>query len=200
MRHCGQIVLRLDLPSATRPRRGDVDGKVRADGENFRGHVPNGYNIGVLHTKSVRCILLALGAAIASASLAAAAGPPVSVVQAPDSPVKLDQVKVLNTDATPLVLLYAATNLTDTALDQFTVTVFVFDRDKRLKARQVAPGRRTLDARGTKFSAMILDVGGIDPADSLMVGVDQAQQVGSEQWWRSDLRTLAEAAAKPSAR
>ena len=152
------------------------------------------------HTMSVRRILLALGAAIATASLAAAAALPVSVVQAPDSPVKLDQVKVLNTDGTPLVLLYSATNLTDTALDQFTVTVFVFDRDKRLKARQVAPGRRTLDARGTKFSAMVLDVGGIDPADSLMVGVDQAQQVGSEQWWRADLRTLAETAAKPPAK
>jgi hypothetical protein len=158
--------------------------------------------IGVPQTMSVRPILLALGAAIAlvTASPAGAAGMPVSVVQAPDSPVKLDQVKVLNTEGTPLVLLYAAINLTDTAFDQFTVTVFVFDRDKRLKARQVAPGRRTLDARGTKFSAMVLDVEGIDPADSLMVGVDQAQQVGSDQWWRADLRTLAEAAVKPPAK
>jgi hypothetical protein len=155
--------------------------------------------IRVPHIISTRRMILALGAALMTASLAAAAMP-VTVVQAPDSPVKLDHVKLLNTDAAPLVLLYAATNLTDTALDQFTVTVFVFDKDKRLKARQVAPGRRTLDARGTKFSAMILDVGGIDPADSLMVGVDQAQQVGSEQWWRTDLRTLAEATVKPPAK
>ena len=161
----------------------------------------NGYNDAVhAHAVSRRRLLLALGAAIATASLAAAAALPVSVVQAPDSPVKLDQVKVLNADGTPLVLLYSATNLTDTALDQFTVTVFVFDREKRLKARQVAPGRRTLDARGTKFSAMVLDVGGIEPTDSLMVGVDQAQQVGSEEWWRADLRTLAETAAKPPAK
>jgi len=126
--------------------------------------------------------------------LAAAVNPPVTVVQAPDTPVKLEQVKLLNTDASPLVLLYAATNLTDAALEQFTVTVLVFDKEKRLKARQVAPGRRSLDARGTKFSAMVLDVAGIEATDSLMVGVDQAQRVGSDDWWRADLRTLAETA------
>jgi hypothetical protein len=120
---------------------------------------------------------------------------PVTVVQAPDSPVRLDRVKVLNTDDEPLVLLYAATNLTDDQLDQFTVMVFVFDQQGRLKARQVAPGRRTLDAHEVKYSAMVLDVGGIEAADSLMVGVDQAQRVGSDQWWRADLRSMAEAAA-----
>lgn len=133
-------------------------------------------------------------------ALAAATAMPVSVVQAPDSPVRLDQVKVLNTDGSPLVLLYAATNLTDAALEQFTVTVLVFDKDKRLKARQVAPGRRTLDARGTKFSAMVLDVGGIEPTDALMVGVDQAQRVDSDAWWRTDLRTVAEGAMKSPVR
>jgi hypothetical protein len=121
---------------------------------------------------------------------------PISVVQAPDSPVKLDHVKLLNTDADPIVLLYEATNLTNDQLDQFTVTVLVFDRDGRLKARQVAPGRRTLDAHGTKYSTMVLDVGTIEPTDSLMAGVDQAQRVGSDQWWRTDIRSLAEAAAK----
>ena len=45
----------------------------------------------------------------------------------------------LNTDAQPLVLLYAATNTADAPLDQFTVTVFVFGSDGKLKARQVAP-------------------------------------------------------------
>jgi len=39
---------------------------------------------------------------------------------------------------------------------------------------------------------MVLDVGGIDAGDSLMVGVDQAQAVGSDDWWRADLRTIAE--------
>jgi hypothetical protein len=120
---------------------------------------------------------------------------PVAVVQAPDSPVRLDRVKILNTGDEPLVLLYAATNLTDDQLDQFTVMVFVFDQKGRLKARQVAPGRRTLDAHETKYSTMVLDVGGIEPTDSLMVGVDQAQRVGSDQWWRADLRSMAEEAA-----
>ena len=42
---------------------------------------------------------------------------------------------------------------------------------------------------------MVLDVGAIDPTDTLMAGVDQAQRVGSEDWWRADLRTIAESAA-----
>ena len=42
---------------------------------------------------------------------------------------------------------------------------------------------------------MVLDVGPIAPTDSLMAGVDQAQRVGSDQWWRADLRALAEQAA-----
>lgn len=141
-----------------------------------------------------------IAASVLAAMAAASPVMPVAVVQAPDAPVRLEQVKVLNTDGAPLVLLYAATNLTDAALDVFTVTVFVFDKEKRLKARQVAPGRRTLDPRGTKFSAMVLDVGTIDPADSLLVGVDQAQRVDSDEWWRVDLRSIAEAAAKSPAR
>ena len=119
-----------------------------------------------------------------------------AVVQAPDSPVELDHLKVLNTDGEPLVLLYAAKNLTDGQIDQFTVMVFVFDETGRLKARQVAPGRRTLEPRETKYSAMVLDVGKIEMTDSLMAGVDQAQRVGSDQWWRADLLTLAEEAMR----
>lgn len=121
---------------------------------------------------------------------------PIAVVQAADAPVRLDRAKILNTNAAPLVLLYAATNLTGDELDQFTVMVFVFDREGRLKARQVAPGRRTLAARSTKYSAMVLDVGPIEPTDILMAGVDQAQRVGTDQWWRADLRSLAEDAFK----
>ena len=124
---------------------------------------------------------------------------PVSTVQAADSPVRLDDVKLLNTDASPLVLLYAATNVTDKNLEQFTVTVFVFDKERRLKARQVAPGRRTLEAREKKFSTMVLDIGGFEPGDTLLVGVDQAQQVGSDDWWHVDLRTVAEAKMKSPA-
>lgn len=142
---------------------------------------------------------IAAGAVFALAMSRAAVGaaPPVAVVDAPGTPVKLEQVKLLNTDGAPWVLLYGATNATTTDVDQFTVTVFVFDKDRRLKARQVAPGRRTLNAKETKFSAMVLDVGGIDAGDSLLVGVDQSQAVGSDDWWRADLRTIAENAMKP---
>lgn len=144
----------------------------------------------------VRVTMGLAAAGVLAAHVLQAANAPVSVVQAPNSPVKLEQVKLLNTDAAPMVLLYGATNTGSTDLDQFTVTVFVFDQNRQLKARQVAPGRRTLKATETKFSAMVLDVGGIESGDSLMVGVDQAQQVGSDDWWRADLRTLAEAAMK----
>ena len=135
-------------------------------------------------------------AVIAASSLVLAlADLPIMVVQAPDSPVRIDHLKIFSADDAPPVLLYAATNVTGDQLDQFTVTVYVFDQDGRLKARQVAPGRRNLDARETKYSAMVLDVGPIAPTDSLLAGVYQAQGVGSDQWWRADLRALAEQAA-----
>lgn len=134
--------------------------------------------------------------AVVAGGVALAAAPAVVVVDAPGTPVKLEQVKLLNTDASPWVLLYGATNVTATSLDQFTVTVLVFDKERRLKARQVAPGRRTLNAKETKFSAMVLDVAGVETGDSVVVGVDQAQAVGSDDWWRADLRTIAENAMK----
>lgn len=127
---------------------------------------------------------------------AVGAVPTVTEVTAPGAPVKLNQMKLLNTDASPIVLLYGATNTSDQPLDQFTVTVLVFDKNGQLKARQVAPGRRSLDVRETKFSAMVLDVGTIAPDDALLVGVDQAQRVGSDDWWRADLRTIAESMMK----
>ena len=139
-------------------------------------------------------------AVAASWLMVAAADLPIKVVQAPDSPVRLDRLKIFSSDDAPPVLLYAATNLTGDELDQFTVTVFVFDRDGRLKARQVAPGRRTLEAHETKYSAMVLDVGPIAATDSLMAGVDQAERAGSDQWWRADLRALAEQAATAAKR
>jgi hypothetical protein len=142
--------------------------------------------------------MMKLAPALVASVLALAAEQPIDVVQAPDSPVRLDHLTVFTTEGAPPVLLYAATNLTDTALDQFTVTVFAFNAEGRLKARQVAPGRRTLEARETKYSAMVLDVGTLAATDRLMAGVDQAQRVDSDQWWRADLRTLAEqAAARP---
>src|SRR5258705_5046798 len=117
-----------------------------------------------------------LAASFAVAALAAG-DRTAKIVAAPDSPVRLDSTKVLNAGSDPLVLLYAATNTGASPIDQFTVMVFVFDADGQLKARQVAPGRRELGVRETKYSAMVLDVGAIEPTDTLMAGVDQAQHV-----------------------
>jgi len=74
--------------------------------------------------------------------------------------------------------------------------VFIFNADGTLKARQVAPARRTLDASGTKYSTMVLDGSPLEPSDVIVVGVDQAQRVDSEVWWRADLQAAAEAAAR----
>ena len=119
-----------------------------------------------------------------------------AIVSAPDSPVKLDHATVLRIDGAPPVLVYAATNMTDGQLDQFTVMVFVFNAGGTLKARQVAPGRRTLETHETKYSAMVLDGTHIDPADIIVAGVNQAQRVNSDSWWRAELQPAAEEAAK----
>lgn len=127
--------------------------------------------------------------------LAAAAERPAAVVQAADSPVRLDHAVVLTPDQGPPVLLYSATNTTGTPLDQFTVIAFVFDAQGTLKARQMAPARRELKASETKYSTLVLDGSPVTPTDIVVVGVNQAQRVGSESWWRGELQTLAEAAA-----
>ena len=138
---------------------------------------------------SFAAVLLAL-AATASAEDRTA-----QIVGAPDAPVRLTSAKVLNSGAEPLVLLYSAVNSTAAPVDTFTVTVYVFGADNRLKARQVAPARRELAVGETKYSAMVLDVGTIEPTDFLMAGVDQVQRAGSDDWWRVDLRAIAESAA-----
>jgi len=74
---------------------------------------------------------------------------------------------------------------------------FVFGADGVLKARQVAPGRRTLNAHETKFSTLVLDGSPIGADDVVVIGVNQAQRVGSEAWWRADLQAAAEAAMAP---
>jgi hypothetical protein len=121
---------------------------------------------------------------------------PAVVVQAPDSPVRLDRATVLTGAEGPPVLLYSATNLTADALDQFTVIAFVFNAEGTLKARQTAPGRRALDAHGTKYSTLVLDGSPIDPSDLIVVAVNQAQRVNSDAWWRADVQGPAEAAAR----
>jgi hypothetical protein len=118
---------------------------------------------------------------------------PAVVVQAGDSPVRLNRATVLSGADGPPIVSYAATNLTDDPLDQFTVMAFVFDAKGTLKATQVAPGRRTLDPRSTKVSTLVLDGSPVDATDVIVVGVNQAQRVGSEVWWRADLQTIAEA-------
>ena len=121
---------------------------------------------------------------------------PAIAVQTADSPVRLDRAIILSGADGPPIVLYAATNLTDDQLEQFTVMAFVFDAKGTLKARQVAPGRRTLDARSTKYSTLVLDGSPIEPTDVIVLGINQAQRVGSEVWWRADLQPAAEAATR----
>ena len=135
-----------------------------------------------------------LSVAMAVWLAAAAAEMPAVVVQAADSPVKIGRATVLTVAGDPAILLYAATNQTDEELDQFTVMVFVFDAKGRLKTRQIAPGRRTLEAKTTKYSTIVLDGGQVDPTDSIVIGVNQAQRRPSDPWWRADLQPAAEAA------
>src|SRR5262245_30288664 len=94
-----------------------------------------------------RSRMMTLATALALALSAVTMEP--RVVQAPDSPVRLDHAVVVTTDGNPPVLIYAATNFTGNELEQFTVVAFIFDAQGTLKARQVAPGRRTLEPRET---------------------------------------------------
>jgi hypothetical protein len=121
------------------------------------------------------------------------------VVQAPDSPVRIDHAKVLNvTTGEPAVLLYAATNLTDNDLEQFTVIAYIFDADGVLKTRQSAPGRRTLEKRSTKYSTMVLDGRQVTESDRVVIGVNQAQRTDSDKWWSAELEAAATEAVKKS--
>jgi hypothetical protein len=115
-----------------------------------------------------------------------------AVVQAPDSPVRLERATMLSASEGPPVVLYAATNLTNDSLEQFTVMAFVFKADGTLKARQVAPGRRTLEPKETKYSTLVLDGSPLESGDSVVIGVNQAQRVNSDAWWRADLQPAAE--------
>src|SRR5262245_62214366 len=113
--------------------------------------------------------MIPLSAAMAGVLLAAATEVPAVVVAAPDSPVTLSRATVLTVAGDPPVLLYAATNQTADDLEQFTVMVFLFDAKGILKTEQTAPGRRTLEAKSTKYSTMVLDGGTIDPAGSIVI-------------------------------
>jgi hypothetical protein len=116
------------------------------------------------------------------------------IVEGADPPARVTRATVLTPADGPPIVLYAATNLTDRQLDTITVMAFVFKPDGTLKARQVAPGRRTLDPHETKYSTLVLDGSEVDPSDVIVIGINQAQQTGSDAWWRADLQRAAEAA------
>lgn len=135
---------------------------------------------------------------LAMTTMATLAGAPTEkpaiIVEGAQPPVRLTRATVLTPSEGPPVVVYAAVNQTDQELEQFTVMAFVFRADGTPRARQVAPGRRTLEPRETKVSTLVLDAGPVDPTDIIVVGVDQAQRAGSEEWWHTELRPLAEAA------
>ena len=116
------------------------------------------------------------------------------IVSGNEPPARISRAMVLTPADGPPVVLYAAENLTDAELDQFTVMAFVFKADGTLTARQVAPGRRTLEPGEVKYSTLVLDGAKIDSSDIIVVGINQVQRAGSESWWRAELQRAAEAA------
>ena len=127
-------------------------------------------------------------------ALAAPTEKPAIIVEGEQPPARITRAAVLTPTEGPPVVLYSAVNQTDQQLEQFTVMAFVFKADGTPRARQVAPGRRTLEPRETKYSTIVLDAGPVDPTDIIVIGIDQAQKAGSETWWNTDLRPKAEAA------
>ena len=119
---------------------------------------------------------------------------PAIIVEGPQPPARITRAAVLTPAEGPSVVLYAAANQTDQELEQFTVMAFVFKADGTPKARQVAPGRRTLEPRETKYSTIVLDAGAVDPTDIIVIGIDGTQRAGSDAWWHAELRPLAEKA------
>ncbi len=129
-----------------------------------------------------------------TAVLAAATEKTAIIVEGQQPPVRITHAAVMTASQGPPIILYEAVNQTDKEYEQFTVTAFVFKADGTPRARQTAPGRRTLEAHEKKYSTIVLDGSAMEPTDVVVIGVDQAQLAGSEQWWNTDLRPLAEAA------
>jgi hypothetical protein len=129
-----------------------------------------------------------------SAVLAASAEKPAIIVEGQQPPIRITHAAVVTATEGPPIILYEAVNQTDKQYEQFTVTAFVFKADGTPRARQTAPGRRTLEAHEKKYSTIVLDGSPVEPTDVIVIGIDQAQLAGSEQWWHTDLRPLAEAA------
>jgi hypothetical protein len=116
------------------------------------------------------------------------------IVSGDQAPARIARAAVLTPSQGPPVVLYAAENLADQELDQFTVMAFVFKADGTLKARQTAPGRRTLTPKETKYSTLVVDGGPVEPTDIIVIGINQVQRAGSDTWWRAELQRAAEAA------
>src|SRR5262245_62229044 len=116
--------------------------------------------------------------------VAAAAGEqPARIVEGPQPVARIARATVLTPGEGPPVVLYAVTNLTDKQLDTVTVMAFVFKADGALKARQIAPARRTLEPNETKYSTIVLDGGPVEESDIVVIGVKQAKHTGSDSWW-----------------
>jgi hypothetical protein len=116
------------------------------------------------------------------------------IVEGQQPPVRITHAAVLTPSEGPPVVLYCAVNQTDKEYEQFTVTAFVFKTDGTPRARQTAPGRRTLEPHETKYSTIVLDGAPVESTDIIVIGIDPAQLAGSEEWWHTDLRPVAEAA------
>jgi hypothetical protein len=139
-----------------------------------------------------------LSAALTLVLAAGAAGErPALIVTGEQPPARIERATIVTPAEGPPLVLYAAVNLTDQRLDQFTVMAYVFSADGTLKARQGAPGRRTLEPHETKYSTLVLDGSKIDPTDVIVIGINQAQRDGSDEWWRVDLQPAAETAVPP---
>lgn len=136
-------------------------------------------------------LLLALAATVA---IDAPTEKAAIIVEGQQPPVRIAHASVLTASQGPPIILYDAINQTDKEYEQFTVTAFVFKADGTPRARQTAPGRRTLEGHETKFSTIVLDGSAVEATDIIVIGVDQAQLAGSEEWWHADLRPLAEKA------
>ena len=138
--------------------------------------------------------MIALLIATLMAGAAAADERPPLIVSGPEAPARIARATLVTPAEGPPVILYAAENLTDAELEQFTVMAFVFKPDGTLTARQVAPGRRTLEAHEVKYSTLVLDGSKVDRTDIVVVGINQVQRAGSDSWWRAELQRAAEAA------
>ena len=104
--------------------------------------------------------------AMATLVLAAGGERPALIVAGGQAPARIARATLLTPADGPPLVFYAALSESDERLDEFTVMAFVFKADGTLKARQVAPGRRILEPRETKYSALVLDGSPIDPTTS----------------------------------